>query len=103
MMAALESACRGTIGASIGQDSFPLICRKSGADMEVKNTPKSCDLLAVIALLSEEADYLRERTGNFRVRFTKRVFTARDLERGYSLCAAANKLSTGAVEIKIES
>ncbi len=71
--------------------------------MEVQITPKSHDLLAVIALLSEEADCLRERIGKCEIRFTKRLFTRRDLERGHTLCAAAHKLPSGSVELKIES
>jgi len=71
--------------------------------MEVEVTPKSQDLLAIIALLSEEADALRERIGRCEIRFTKRLFTRRDLERGQSLCATAHKTPGGSVELKIES
>lgn len=71
--------------------------------MEVETTPKSHDLLAVIALLSEEADCLRDRIGQCGVRFTKRIFTKHDLEYGHSLLAVANKLPSGSVELKIES
>jgi len=71
--------------------------------MEVETIPKSADLLAVIALLSEEADCLRDRIGSCQVRFTKRIFTRNDLDYGRSLCAVTNKLPNGSVELKIES
>jgi len=71
--------------------------------MEVETTPKSADLLAVIALLSEEADCLRDRIGQCHIRFNKRIFTRNDLAYGHSLCAAANRLPNGSVELKIES
>ena len=71
--------------------------------MEVEVTPKAADLVAVIALLSIEADSLRERVGQCGIRFHKRIFTREDIERGLSLCAKANTARSGSVEIRIES
>ncbi len=71
--------------------------------MEVETTPKSTDLMAIIALLSLEADALRERIGQCEIRFKKRVFTKSDLEYGQAMCSSARKLVNGAVELRMDS
>lgn len=71
--------------------------------MEVEVTPKAHDLVAIIALLSQELDGLRERIGQCEIRFKKRVFTREALDYGATLCALANATKCGSIEIRIES
>jgi len=71
--------------------------------MEVEVTPKATDLVAIIALLSQEADSLRERIGQCEIRFRKRTFTREELLYGSTLCARANETRGGSVEVRIES
>ncbi len=71
--------------------------------MDVEVTPKATDLVAIIALLSQEADSLRERTGTCRIRFNKRLFTKEDIQYGHALCATASTTRGGSIELRIES
>ncbi len=71
--------------------------------MEVEVIPKAADLVAIIALLSQEADGLRERVGKCGIRFHRRVFYPEDLRRGYELCAKVTDNARGGIELHIES
>lgn len=71
--------------------------------MEVEVVPKATDLVAIIALLSQEADLLRERIGECEIRFKKRTFSRSDLEYGATLCAQVGASRNGSIELRIES
>lgn len=71
--------------------------------MEVIQAPTSRELLAIIALLFEENDELRERIGNCNIRFTKRVFSKEAIDRGALYQAIATAQAGGSITIKLES
>lgn len=71
--------------------------------MEVELTPKTEDLLSVIALLTRENDSLRSTLGSCRVSFAQRLFSREDLLRGWSLGPSAAASPSGSIIIKLES
>ncbi len=71
--------------------------------MEVEVLPSAEDLLCIIGVLSQENDFLRERIGQCGIRFTRRMFTHEDLERGAELGPSACVLGSGSIVIHLES
>lgn len=71
--------------------------------MEVINAPTVRELLSIIALLFEENDRLRERVGGCGVKFTKRVFSKEELDRGSLYQPLATAQAGGSIAIKLES
>ena len=71
--------------------------------MEVIQAPTNRELLAIIALLFEENDFLRERTGAHQIRFSKRVFSKQEIDRAALYQAVATAQAGGSITIKLES
>jgi len=71
--------------------------------MDVEIYPTAHDLLAVCAILWQENEGLRERSGVSGLSVTKRLFTSDDLERGREIGLSTFVTKTGSVVIQAES
>jgi len=71
--------------------------------MEVEINPSAEDLIAIIALVQQESDLLRERIGSVGIRFHRRLFSHEDILRGRALSPQASCNCDGSISFKLES